>query len=91
MLGSNFSVMKRDMLAVNGFDELYEGPGCGEDSDLFVRLTRAGVRGKSLRNLGILYHLYHPLTTVSAASLERFEHLQHSSEARCQWGLQHDE
>jgi glycosyltransferase involved in cell wall biosynthesis len=88
MLGSNFSAMKRDLLAVNGFDELYEGPGCGEDSDLFFRLTVAGIRGKSLRNLGILYHLYHPLTSVSAASLERYEHIRHSGEAWCPSGLE---
>lgn len=89
MLGSNFSALKRDLMAVNGFDELYEGPGCGEDSDLFLRLTRAGIRGKSLRNLGILYHLHHPLTRVSASSLERFEEVQRSGEARCRRGLDH--
>jgi glycosyltransferase involved in cell wall biosynthesis len=87
MLGSNFSALKHDLTAVNGFDELYEGPGCGEDSDLFLRMTRAGIRGKSLRNLGILYHLHHPLTRVSAASLERFEEIQRSGEVRCRRGL----
>ena len=88
MLGSNFSVMKSDLVAVNGFDELYEGPGCGEDSDLFYRLTVAGVRAKSLRNLGILYHLHHPLTRVSTTSLERYEQVQRSGKARCQRGLE---
>lgn len=88
MLGSNFSALRPDLVAVNGFDERYDGPGCGEDSDLFYRLTLAGVRGKSLRNLAILYHLHHPLTRVSGASLERFEQVRRSGEARCRQGLE---
>ena len=89
MLGSNFSVFKDDLLSINGFDELYDGPGCGEDSDIQHRLSLIGVSGKSMRNLAILYHLHHPLTSVSQASLQRFAAVQRTREPRCTHGLEH--
>jgi len=88
MLGSNFSVAKKDIEAINGFDELYDGPGCGEDSDIQYRLSLAGVTGKSLRNLAIQYHIWHPLTKVSDACWERFELVKKMGEMRCRVGLQ---
>ncbi|MGB2960144.1 MAG: glycosyltransferase [Bacteroidota bacterium] len=88
MLGSNFSVFKKDLVAVNGFDELYHGPGCGEDSDIQYRLSLIGVTGKSMRNLAILYHLHHPATSVSQACRKRFEDVQESREPRCSCGLE---
>ncbi len=87
MLGANFSAWKSDLEAVNGFDELYDGPGCGEDSDLQYRLSLIGVRGKSLRNVAIQYHIWHPRTVVSDASWERFEEVRKSREPRCTNGL----
>jgi glycosyltransferase involved in cell wall biosynthesis len=87
MLGSNFSVAKEDLVAVNGFDELYDGPGCGEDSDLQFRLSLAGVTGKSLRNLAIQYHIWHPRTRVSDACWDRFEMIKLTREPRCLAGL----
>ena len=89
MLGANFSVAREDLIAVNGFDERYDGPGCGEDSDLQFRLGLAGVAGKSLRNLAVLYHLRHPLTRVSDACWDRFEAVKRTTEPRCQMGLRH--
>ncbi|MGA9117016.1 MAG: glycosyltransferase, partial [Bacteroidota bacterium] len=87
ILGSNFSLARRDLEAVNGFDELYDGPGCGEDSDLQCRLSLAGVTGKSLRNLAIQYHLHHPRTAGSASSRERFRQTRELGQARCVHGL----
>ncbi len=89
MLGSNFSIFKRDLVAVNGFDELYDGPGCGEDSDIQYRLSLIGVTGKSMRNLAILYHLHHPPTSMSQACLDRFAMVQKTTEPRCTRGLEH--
>ncbi len=88
MLGSNFSAAKTDLEAVNGFDELYTGPGCGEDSDIEYRLSLTGIRRKSLRNLAILYHLYHPATPTSQASWDRFQQVKAAGQARCSSGLQ---
>ena len=88
MLGSNFSVANKDLEAINGFDELYDGPGCGEDSDVQYRLSLIGVAGKSLRNLAILYHVWHEPRPVSDPSWDRFEAVKKSREPRCNLGLQ---
>jgi glycosyltransferase involved in cell wall biosynthesis len=88
MLGSNFSVAKKDLIAINGFDELYNGPGCGEDSDVQHRLSLIGVTGKSLRNLAVQYHVYHPRTPVSDPCWDRFEMVKKSLEPKCRMGLQ---
>jgi glycosyltransferase involved in cell wall biosynthesis len=87
MLGSNFSAWKADLEAINGFDELYDGPGCGEDSDLQFRLELAGVTGKSLRNLAVQYHLWHPLTTVSDPCWDRFQAVKLAGNSWCEHGL----
>jgi glycosyltransferase involved in cell wall biosynthesis len=89
MLGSNFSVAREDLVSINGFDELYDGPGCGEDSDVQYRLSLSGVSGKSLRNLAIQYHIWHPKTKVSDACWDRFEMIKRTREPRCAVGLMH--
>ena len=89
MLGSNFSAAKVDLVAVNGFDELYTGPGCGEDSDIQYRLSLIGVKGKSLRNLAIQYHVYHPLTRPSQECYDRYAAVQQQGQPRCRVGLDH--
>ncbi|MEW6511280.1 MAG: glycosyltransferase [Bacteroidota bacterium] len=88
MLGSNFSAFRNDLVAINGFDELYDGPGCGEDSDVYYRLSLHGIGGKSLRNLAVQYHIWHPLTKVSDACWDRFEMVKKTSEPRCVVGLE---
>jgi glycosyltransferase involved in cell wall biosynthesis len=88
MLGSNFSVAKHHLVEINGFDELYRGPGCGEDSDPQYRLSLIGIEGKSLRNLAIQYHVWHPLTKASDACWERFEMVRRTTEPRCRMGLE---
>jgi cellulose synthase/poly-beta-1,6-N-acetylglucosamine synthase-like glycosyltransferase len=88
MLGSNFSVAREELVAINGFDELYDGPGCGEDSDVQFRLSLNGVSGKSLRNLAIQYHVWHPRTRVSDACWDRFEMIKRTRNARCLVGME---
>jgi glycosyltransferase involved in cell wall biosynthesis len=55
----NLGVWKSDFIAVNGFDELFEGWGY-EDSDLVIRLIHAGVRRKEGRFAVPVLHLWHP-------------------------------
>ncbi len=88
ILGCNFSTFKEHLIAVNGFDEAYDGPGCGEDTDIFYRLNLIGVHGKSLRNLAIQYHIWHPLTNVPERNRLRFANTQKRGEAKCKSGLQ---
>ncbi|MFA6456267.1 MAG: glycosyltransferase [Bacteroidota bacterium] len=87
ILGCNFSTFKEHLIAVNGFDESYHGPGFGEDTDIFHRLNLIGVTGKSLRNLAVQYHVWHPLTTVPADNRIRFEKTVQRNEPLCRDGL----
>lgn len=59
LLGCNFSIHKSDFLKINGFDERYEAPTVGEDTDVEYRAGQAGISIKSVRNLAVQYHLYH--------------------------------
>lgn len=54
----NLSAFRDDLLRVNGLDESYTGWGL-EDSDLVVRLIRAGVVNKSARFSAPVLHLWH--------------------------------
>jgi glycosyltransferase involved in cell wall biosynthesis len=57
--GANIGIWRSDLIAVDGFDSAFAGWG-REDSDLFVRLIRGGVRRKDGRwGTGVL-HLWHP-------------------------------
>jgi len=60
VLGGNLSIWRDDFMAVNGFDETYEGWG-REDSDIRTRMRRFGLKGKSIWHLPIVFHLYHPV------------------------------
>jgi N-terminal domain of galactosyltransferase len=54
----NLGIWKQDFLAVNGFDEQFEGWGY-EDSDLVIRLIHAGVKRKEGRFALPVLHLWH--------------------------------
>jgi glycosyltransferase involved in cell wall biosynthesis len=56
--GCNMAFWKKDLMAVNGYNEAFEGWG-REDSELAIRLINAGVRKQFLKFGGIAYHLYH--------------------------------
>ncbi len=54
----NLAVWRNDLIQVNGMDESYTGWGM-EDSDLVIRLLRAGVLHKSGRFAAPVLHLWH--------------------------------
>jgi glycosyltransferase involved in cell wall biosynthesis len=56
--GSNMAFWRADLEAVDGFDAAFMGWG-REDSDIFVRLIRAGVRRKDGRFATGVLHLWH--------------------------------
>jgi len=87
ILGSNFSIHKKDIEDINGFDELYNGPGCGEDSDIQFRLGLIGIECKPLRHKGIQFHIHHPRAAASQACIQRFEEMKRKGEFRCKYGL----
>lgn len=58
--GCNLGILKKHLLAINGFDEDYITAGVGEDVDLEWRLKANSIQFKSIRFEAIVYHLYHP-------------------------------
>lgn len=54
----NMSFFRKDIVAVNGFNEDFEGWG-KEDSELVERLYKYGLRRKDLKFRACCYHLYH--------------------------------
>lgn len=59
LTGCDFAVWHRDYIAVNGHDESFVGWGL-EDRDLQRRLSRLGVRFRSLLHRSVVSHLWHP-------------------------------
>jgi glycosyltransferase involved in cell wall biosynthesis len=87
LLGCNFSIHKKDILSVNGFDERYESPSIGEDTDLQFRLELNGIKIKSLNNIAIQYHLYHKLQERLTENLKLFEEIKKTRKAFTPFGI----
>jgi cellulose synthase/poly-beta-1,6-N-acetylglucosamine synthase-like glycosyltransferase len=88
LLGCNFSAHKSLLEKVNGFDEDYTGPGIGEDTDLEYRLRLIKTGFISLRNLAIVYHLYHPKTIEESKNYDYFHKVvKNSGNYFCKNGL----
>lgn len=88
LLGCNFSAHKNLLEKVNGFDEDYTGPGIGEDTDLEYRLRLIKTGFISLRNLAIVYHLYHPKTIEESKNYDYFHKVvKNSGNYFCKNGL----
>lgn len=72
IIGCNFSVSKELLLRINGFDENYEGAGVGEDTDIEYRLRLINANFKSVRNLAVVFHMYHTKTKENSINYEYF-------------------
>lgn len=57
-LGCNMSFFRTDFIAINGYDEFFEGWG-GEDGDLGRRFQSYGLKKRHLKFAGIVFHLWH--------------------------------
>ncbi len=84
----NLAVWRRDLWAVNGFDEQYQGWG-HEDADLAVRLIRHGVHYKNGRFATTVLHLWHQENDRSQLpdNLAKLETILHSSQTQAAQGL----
>jgi glycosyltransferase involved in cell wall biosynthesis len=87
LLGCNFSLYKKDIFAINGFDERYEAPSIGEDSDVQFRLELNGIKVKSLNHITVQYHLYHKLQERLQKNLDLFEKIKEARLAITPFGL----
>lgn len=56
--GCNMAFWKKDLVAVNGYNESFTGWG-REDSEIAIRLINNGVNKRFLKFGGVCYHLYH--------------------------------
>lgn len=57
-LGCNMSFFRTDFIAINGYDEFFEG-WAGEDGDFARRLNLAGLVKRHLKFAGLVFHLWH--------------------------------
>lgn len=87
VLGSNFSLHKSDLEDINGFDERYEAPAVGEDSDIEVRLIWNNVKIRMVKNIAIQYHIYHKKLPRPQQNLELFETVKKERVAFTPYGL----
>ena len=88
LTGSNMSMSKADILAINGFDENYVRPAIGEDYDIEWRLPANGCKIVSLRNLAVQYHLYHPDNwTDDTENMAYFNKIKASNQIICKNGI----
>ena len=89
IIGCNQGVWRRDLFAINGFDEEYTGWGIGEDSDMGTRLYHLGRPRKFVYAHAVVYHLDHPSPAKDHLpdSLNRLEATIRSGRIRCEIGL----
>jgi glycosyltransferase involved in cell wall biosynthesis len=86
--GSNFSVCRQDMIAVNGWNEEFVGWG-DEDSDLGVRLQNNGVQIRNLRNKVVQFHLMHDrLPSINPRNEVLFESTSKEHTIRARIGIE---
>jgi glycosyltransferase involved in cell wall biosynthesis len=87
IVGCNFSLHKELIEKINGFDENYSGPGIGEDSDIEFRLKLINANFISLKNLAVLFHLFHNNTLEERNNFDYFENVKSKGEAICRNGI----
>jgi GT2 family glycosyltransferase len=88
----NFAAWRRDLERVNGFDERFTGWGF-EDSDLAIRVGRAGVRLGALPGAGTVLHLHHRESDRSFAgeNRARLREIERAASFRAKLGLDRDD
>ena len=84
----NLGVWRQDFVAINGFDETFEGWG-HEDADLVLRLSHWGVRRKNGFLATEVYHLWHRENKRDQESVNKMKVFQRmdSSQIRAEKGL----
>ncbi|MCY1170422.1 MAG: glycosyltransferase family 2 protein [Pseudomonadota bacterium] len=71
----NLAVWRQDFVAVNGFDETFEGWG-HEDADLVLRLSHQGIQRKNGFLATEVYHLWHRESQRDQESVNKQKVLQ---------------
>lgn len=84
--GCNFSVRREQMLAIDGFDESYEGYG-REDTDVEIRLQNLGLKIRSGKNLCLQFHLWHAPRAFTPVNEDLLADARDSRRTRAKRGL----
>lgn len=87
IVGCNFSVSKKDLLAINGFDNRYEAPGTGEDSDLEYRLGLSNIRVIPFCHAAVQFHLWHKLQDRPNKNESLFQEVKSQGKSRTSFGI----
>ena len=84
--GCNYSVARKHLIAINGFDEEYEGYG-REDTDIEIRLQNLGLKIRSLKGLALQFHVWHPRREFTPSNDSRLDEARKTGRIRCAQGL----
>lgn len=91
VFGGHFSAFKKDIEAVNGYDENFVGWG-GEDVDFATRMVRRGFRGTSVIKSAKVLHMWHP-SEMSGLHWTEGDNMKYFSRSKidvvCENGLTH--
>ncbi|WP_028864319.1 glycosyltransferase [Psychromonas aquimarina] len=87
LVGCNFSAHKEDILKINGFDERYEAPGIGEDSDIEFRLRQADIQINNIFFMANQIHLYHKELPRSEFNVSLFRQVQEQQQYFTPYGI----
>jgi glycosyltransferase involved in cell wall biosynthesis len=87
LVGCNFSLFKSSLLNINGFDERYESPGVGEDSDIEFRLRLDGIKVKNIFYMANQIHLYHQVRFRDSINKEMFMEVQRNEQKYTPYGI----
>ncbi len=88
--GSNMGFLKKDIIAINGFDEDYVKPTAGEDDDIEWRFRAGGYHFKSMKHKALQYHLFHKFNyskTESEHNLKIMNEKKKSGKVFCLNGI----
>lgn len=83
LLGSNMGFTKDAIMKINGFNEKYQYPGVGEDTDLEWRFSSINIRYIALKNTVIEYHLWH--STSGSYDFNKNAEIYFESKNKNQW------
>lgn len=75
VFGCNMAFWKKDLVAVNGYNESFKGWG-KEDNELAVRLQNAGIKLRFIKFGAVVYHLHHKVADLSAVPANEEKLLQ---------------
>jgi len=89
ILGCNFSCWKKDIVALNGFDESYGESAVSDDMDWDWRFEAYGLQIKSCKNVANMMHLLHKAHDRGDATyqLKRMQDKKDLNQYICESGL----